>query len=104
MPAGTTRESPSHLLYSRRVVELFRPLRQEYELVLTDTPPMMHLADARALGRVAHGVVLVLRSGQTTLAQAQLAVQRFAEDRTHVVGTVLNGWDPKAASGTDYGD
>jgi capsular exopolysaccharide synthesis family protein len=104
LPAGTTRESPSHLLYSPRVVELFRRLRQEYDLVLIDTPPMMHLADARALGRVANGVVLVLRSGQTTLAQAQLAVQRFADDGTHVVGTVLNGWDPKTASGTDYGD
>jgi capsular exopolysaccharide synthesis family protein len=104
LPAGTTRESPSRLLYSPRVVELFRRLRQEYELVLIDTPPMMHLADARALGRVANGVVLILRSGQTTLAQAQLAVQRFAEDRIHVIGTVLNGWDPKAASGTDYGD
>jgi succinoglycan biosynthesis transport protein ExoP len=104
LPAGTTRESPSHLLYSPRVVELFRRLMQEYDLVLIDSPPMIHLADARALGRVANGVVLVLRSGQTTLAQARLAVQRFVEDGTHVVGTVLNGWDPKSASGTDYGD
>ena len=104
LPAGTSRESPSHLLYSPRVVELFRRLMQEYDLVLIDSPPMMHLADARALGRVANGVVLVLRSGQTTVAQAQLAVRRFAEDGTHVVGTILNGWDPKAASGTDYGD
>jgi polysaccharide biosynthesis transport protein len=104
LPAGTTRESPSHLLYSPRVVELFRRLMQEYDLVLIDSPPMMHLADARALGRVANGVVLVLRSGKTTVAQAQIAVRRFAEDGTHVVGTILNGWDPKAASGTDYGD
>jgi polysaccharide biosynthesis transport protein len=104
LPAGTTRESPSHLLYSPRLVELFRRLMQEYDLVLIDSPPMMHLADARALGRVANGVVLVLRSGQTTVAQAQLAVRRFVEDGTHVVGTILNGWDPKAASGTDYGD
>ena len=104
LPAGTTRESPSHLLYSPRLVELFRRLMQEYNLVLIDSPPMMHLADARALGRVANGVVLVLRSGQTTVAQAQLAVRRFVEDGTHVVGTILNGWDPKTASGTDYGD
>jgi polysaccharide biosynthesis transport protein len=104
LPAGTARESPSHLLYSPRVVELFRRVRQEYDLVLIDTPPMMHLADARALGRSANGVVLVIRSGQTTLDQARLAVQRFVEDGTHIVGTVLNGWDPKTASGTGYGD
>lgn len=104
LPAGTTRESPSHLLYSPRVNELFRRLIQDYDLVLIDSPPMMHLADARALGRVANGVVLVLRSGQTTVAQAQLAVRRFVEDGTHIVGTILNGWDPRTAGGTDYGD
>lgn len=102
LPSGTTQKNPSSLLYSPRVAELLARMRQEYDLVLIDTPPMMQLADARVLGRVADGVVLVIRSGQTTLEQARLAVQRFAEDRTHVLGTVLNSWDPKSSGGSDY--
>jgi len=102
LPSGPCRESPSHLLYSPRVAELFRRVQEEYDLVLVDSPPMMQLADARVLGRIADGVVLVLRSGQTTLALAQLAVQRFAEDGTRVLGTVLNSWDPRSSEGTDY--
>jgi hypothetical protein len=57
--------------------------------------PMMQLADARVLGRE-------IRSGQTTLGLAHLAVQRFAEESTRVLGTVLNGWDPRSSGGTDY--
>jgi capsular exopolysaccharide synthesis family protein len=102
LPSGSARESPSQLLYSPRVVELFRRLREEYDLVLVDSPPMMQLADARVLGRAADGVVLVIRSGKTTPGLAQLAVLRFAEDGTRVLGTVLNSWDPRSSKGTYY--
>ena len=104
LPSGAMRKNSSHLLYSARVLELFKRLREEYDFVLIDTPPITLLADARALARSADGAVLVIRAGQTTLAQAQLAVRRFAEDGTRVLGTVLNGWDPKTAGGTEYGD
>jgi capsular exopolysaccharide family len=104
LPSGNTTKDPSHLFYSPRVIQLFNRLRPEYDLVLVDTPPMTLLADARVLGRMASGVVLVIRAGQTSLTQAQFAVQRFVEDGTRVLGTILNDWDPKSATGTSYGD
>ena len=72
-------------------------------MVMVDAPPMIHLADARLLGRFADGVILVVRAGQTTTESALLARQRFAEDGTRVLGTVLNGWDPKASGHYGYG-
>jgi hypothetical protein len=44
----------------------------------------------------------VIRSGHTTCGLAQLAVQRFAEDGTRVLSTVLNSWDPRSSEGTHY--
>jgi len=102
LPSGRTRELPSHLLYSPRIAELLQRLREEYDLVLVDSPPTMQFADARVLGRLADAVVLVIRSGQTTFGLAQLALQRFAEDHTHVLGTVLNSWDPRSSGDSDY--
>jgi capsular exopolysaccharide synthesis family protein len=102
LPSGKARELPSHLLYSPRIAELLQRLREEYDLVLVDSPPTMQFADARVLGRIADAVVLVIRSGQTTFGLAQLALQRFAEDHTRVLGTVLNSWDPRSSEGTDY--
>ena len=66
-------------------------------MIMIDAPPMIHLADARVLGRIADGVILVVRAGQTTTESALFARQRFAEDGTRILGTVLNSWDPKAS-------
>jgi len=104
LTSGNARKDPSQLFYSLRVIELFNRLRQEYDLVLVDTPPMTLLADARVLARIADGAVLVIRAGRTSFAQAQFAVQRLMEDGTRVLGTILNGWDPKTAAGTYYGE
>jgi Mrp family chromosome partitioning ATPase len=55
------------------------------------------------LGRLADGVILVVRSGQTTTESALFACQRFAEDGTRVLGTVLNSWNPRSTPRYGYG-
>lgn len=103
LPAGPETKHLLNLLYSPRLAELLKRLRQEYHMVLIDTPPMLHLSDARIIARLADSVILVLRAGQTTHDAALAARQRFAEDGTPVLGTILNNWDP-ATTGDRYGD
>jgi len=72
-------------------------------MVIVDAPPVTQLADARVLGHLADGVILVVRAGQTTLESALFATECFAKDRTRVLGTILNGWDPKTGGRYGYG-
>ena len=88
------------ILHSNRAAQLLERLKRESDVVLIDCPPMLHLADARVLGRLADGVILVIRAGKTSQEAAISAVQRFSEDGTHVLGTILNDWNPKTASYT----
>jgi Mrp family chromosome partitioning ATPase len=80
-------------------------MRKEFDMVIIDTPPMLHMPDARVLGRLSDGVILVVRSARTTRESATAAGQRLAEDGTRVLGTVLNEWDPRKTShaGYEYG-
>lgn len=103
LPGGSTGTTPSNLFYSPRMSELLKRLRGEFDMILIDAPPMIHLADARVLGRLADGVILVVRAGQTTTDSALFAAQRFAEDGTRVMGTVLNSWDPRTSRHYGYG-
>jgi polysaccharide biosynthesis transport protein len=96
LPGGSSSVSPSPLLHSPRMARLLARLRSEFDMVIIDAPPMSHLADARVLGRLADGVILVVRAGQTTTESAMLAAQRFAQDGTRVLGTILNSFDPNA--------
>jgi capsular exopolysaccharide synthesis family protein len=95
LTAGTSDLAVVHRFYSAAFANLMLDCKQEYDLVLLDTPPALQISDARIIARHADGVVLVARAEQTS-RDAFLAVRdRFIEDSTRVLGCILNAWDPK---------
>jgi polysaccharide biosynthesis transport protein len=103
LPSGPADAGIASLLHSPQIPGLLRRLRQEFDMVLIDTPPMLQMPDARVLGRLADGVILVVRSNQTMRDAALAAKDRFEGDGTRVIGTVLNNWDLKHSSTYGYG-
>lgn len=101
LASGTGPLSIPSVLHSNRAAQLLERLKEDFNVVLIDCPPMLHLADARVLARLAARVILVIRAGKTSQEAAISAVQRFREDGTQVLGTILNDWNPK---NTAYGD
>jgi succinoglycan biosynthesis transport protein ExoP len=98
LPSGTKSEAVATLLHSPRLGDLVAQFRDEFDLVLIDTPPVLPFADARIFGRAADAVVLVVRSGRTTRQLAQAARARFVEDGMPVFGTILNDWNGKESA------
>ena len=54
------------------------------------------------LGRLADGVILVVRAGKTLREAVRSAQERFDQDGTAVLGTVLNDWHPQATDSRYY--
>jgi succinoglycan biosynthesis transport protein ExoP len=102
LPAGALRGDITTLLFSSRCSELFALLRSSYDMVIIDCPPMLQLADARILGLVAEGVIMVLRSGKTTREEASIAIERLRRDCIQVLGTILNDWNPRNSRTSNY--
>jgi len=92
--SGTGRDSSVHLLHSTRLPDLLRRVRKEFDIVIIDAPPVSQIADARVLARLSDGVVFIIRSAKTTRDMAMAACRQFWEDRSRVIGTILNMWDP----------
>ncbi len=103
LSSGACTAAASSLLYSNRMPELLRILRTEFETILIDTPPMLQIPDARVLGRMVDSVIMVVRAAKTTRAAAMAARQRFLEDGTGMLGTILNDWNPKSSPNGYYG-
>jgi len=61
------------------------------------------MPDARVIGRLSDSVLLVTWANHTTRDAAVAARERFGEDKTRVLGTILNDWDPKLAPNGYYG-
>jgi len=93
IPSGPGAIRISNLFYSERMEALLRRLKNEFDMVLIDTSPLMQLPDARILGRLSDGVVLVVRSGRTARSAAVAARRRLEEDGTPIIGALMNDWD-----------
>ena len=104
LPSGSGTEEPSGLLYSARLRPLLDRLTGEFDVVLIDSPPVLHLADARILAGSSDGVILVLRARSTDRETAMNARDLFQHDQARIVGTILNDFDPLTQGKSDYYD
>jgi polysaccharide biosynthesis transport protein len=95
LSSGSSSLGSVNLLHSPELPKRIRSLKQHYDYVLVDTPPVLQVADARIFGKIADGVVLVVRAGRTSKEAAAAACERLDADQTRVLGLVLNDWSPK---------
>ncbi len=102
MPSGPSTVSISNLLYSARMVDLLDRVRSLFDMIIVDTPPMLLVSDARVLGRLVDGAILVVRAGTTTRDAAIAAKHRFGHDGIPLLGIILNAWDLKSKSAYKY--
>jgi capsular exopolysaccharide synthesis family protein len=98
LTSGPALHSGADLLFSRSMPFLISRYREQFDMVLIDTPPMLAMPDARVLGRMADAVVLIARAGRTGRDAIQAAFRRFVEDHTPVLGTILNDWNAKSSA------
>ena len=94
IPTGEGTEDPVELLHSSYLGALLARLSRDFDIVLIDTPPILHMADGRVLAGHSDGAILVLRAGVTTHDQAADARDLFERDGVRLVGTILNDFDP----------
>lgn len=93
LATGTLPPNPSELLGSRRMKELLTGLRDSYEIVILDSPPLNLVTDAAVLGAEADGVVLVARAGSTEKGALRYAQEQLEAVRAPIAGVVLNDVD-----------
>jgi capsular exopolysaccharide synthesis family protein len=87
MTSGPWAANASTLLYSARLPEIIDIVRNNFDTVIIDSPPMLHIADARLLAKHADAVLLVLRAGKTTRAAGLMAIQKFVADGSTIMVT-----------------
>lgn len=89
--AGSLPPNPAELLASPAMAELVEKLKEKYDYVILDTPPIDIVADALPLTKLVDGVVLVVRYHQSIHPELAAAVERLEFAGAHILGFVLNG-------------
>jgi len=88
LPGGSNRTNPVGLLASARSREIFARLRNEFQLVVLDSPPIVPIADSHILAGLSDGVVLVVRARQTRPELLRRSIESLGAAR--LIGVVLN--------------
>ena len=88
LAGGTNPANPVGLLASGRTREIFARLRNEYQLIVVDSPPIVPIADSHILAGLCDGVVLVVRARRTQPELLLRAIESLGA--SNVIGVVLN--------------
>jgi receptor protein-tyrosine kinase len=89
MTAGQAVSNPLELLNLRECRGLLDDLRQNFDWVIIDSPPLLFAADGNLLATMCDGTILVVRIGSTTFETVSRALQSLCEN--NVLGIVVNG-------------
>ncbi len=89
LPAGAPPREPAELLASDRTEAIIRSLRDRFQTIIIDTPPILPFADADIIGRLSDGFLLLARAGVTERSTFLQAISRVTSKP--ILGRVLNG-------------
>jgi capsular exopolysaccharide synthesis family protein len=96
--AGSLKSDSQELLASDRMSELLAAVRERYDLVVLDTPPILPVADGLVLASQADTTLMIVRWEKTARTATQDAVRLLRESRVHIMGVVMTRVDMRKAA------
>ena len=91
--SGDIPPNPSELLGSQRMQTLLEHLREKYDFIILDTPPVNMVTDAVVLAPRSEGVLLVVRANHSERGSVLYATNQLQYAKAKILGFVLNGVD-----------
>ncbi len=96
--------SAADLFASPEFNDLLQGLKDTYDHILIDSPPVLAVPDARVIGQSADAILLTVAPASTTREQVQRALREFSSVNLRVTGLVMSDlWNKNAANSSTYG-
>jgi len=95
LTSGPRPPNPAELLCSMKMEKLLLRLRQDFDHIIIDSPPVLPITDATILSTLADGVVMVVECEATSRAALNRACRVMEHSGAKLLGTVFNKVDVK---------
>ncbi|HEY5561915.1 MAG TPA: CpsD/CapB family tyrosine-protein kinase [Clostridiaceae bacterium] len=101
LTTGKRPPNPTEMLSSAKMKQVLTSLREVFDCIIFDTPPIIMVTDAQLVSQYADGCILVVASGEADREAAIKAKQLLEKAKANIIGVVLNKID--ATSSKYYG-
>jgi capsular exopolysaccharide synthesis family protein len=88
--SGPIPPNPAELLSSRRMRQFMEEIKEHFDIILIDSPPVLAVTDAQILAAQSDGVIVVLGAGKVKRDHARKTLAALEHVKANVLGTVLN--------------
>ena len=102
LPAGPPPPNPAELLASAQMKDSLAELREQYDHIVIDSPPVLAVTDARIIAAHADVTIMVLRADQTRRKAAKQAREQLDSVGANTLGLVIN-CTPRSTDRYGYG-
>ncbi len=99
IPAGSSVPNPAELMGSKKMKDMVNRLREEFDYIIIDTPPVLAVTDAVLLSTECDASVVVISANETDFHSLQRTVEALRAVDASLAGTVLNRFNVKRAYG-----
>jgi capsular exopolysaccharide synthesis family protein len=100
---GTIPPNPSELLGSAVMKSFIAKMKEKYNILLMDSPPVLAVTDSSIMSTLVDGVIVVISAGQTRTNSFIHTMESLEGIRAPLIGVVLNNLDIHSAYGSHYG-
>jgi Mrp family chromosome partitioning ATPase len=104
LPSGPLFNNPSELLSSDGFQTLIQYLRDRFEFVIVDSPPVLPVTDPCIISNFVDGVYITIRIRNGFQVNAQHSIEALETVGAPVCGIIVNGIQPKDAKTYRYGE
>ena len=90
LPTGPTPPNPVELLASESNQKLMKNLREHYDVILLDCPPVLGLSDAMIMTKYSDANLIVVSSRKTKVESLDKAKKVFEQAKANITGVIIN--------------
>lgn len=100
LTTGITPPNPDEVLVTEKMSSFIQMVKQNYDYIFIDSPPIGIVSDASLLSQLSDGVIFVISSGEVEIDFAKLAKEKLTNVNAKILGAVLNKYE---SHNNDYG-
>lgn len=100
--AGTIPPNPSEILGSNQMESFIEKLKNNFDYVIIDSPPLIAVTDSEILAQIADGTMLVVSANQTEMDLLEKSVEILKRDKSSFLGVLLNNFSYRAGYSSYY--